>query len=327
MTLSTITCSALVQAWQLSSTEAAELSPATLQRYQGSLLAFLHWFEREQQRPLQLLDLNPITLVGYRTQLQTTAATSTVNTHLCALRSWCSWLVQQHYLTVNPALRLKLIGQTKPLAPKALTAAQLNLLLRQVSHTRYPVRNTAIIQMLVQTGLRIGECACLHFEDISFGERQGQVLVRAGKGNQARAVPLNASVRQALADYVAPQFQLKNTLKAVATDWPKPGTGETVRPLWQSERGKALSLREMNRIIHLLLEECANLKLLPPGFTAHSLRHTFATAYLRRHPADLVGLARLLGHRSLDTTRIYVEPTAAELTARLDALDLNIYAN
>jgi integrase len=82
----------------------------------------------------------------------------------------------------------------------------------------------------------------------------------------------------------------------------------------------------MNRIVQRLLTEGARQKLLPAGLTPHSLRHTFAKAYLARHPADLVGLARLLGHRSLETTRIYLEPTAMELAARVEALELNTYA-
>jgi integrase len=47
--------------------------------------------------------------------------------------------------------------------------------------------------------MRIGECAALTWGDIRFGEKQGQVLIRRGKGNKARTVPLNTSARTALA--------------------------------------------------------------------------------------------------------------------------------
>jgi site-specific recombinase XerD len=43
--------------------------------------------------------------------------------------------------------------------------------------------------------------------DIEFGERSGRVIVRSGKGNEARTVPLNASARLALAVYLAPQWE------------------------------------------------------------------------------------------------------------------------
>jgi integrase len=107
------------------------------------------------------------------------------------------------------------------------------VLLRAAQQTRYPERNTAILQMLLQTGLRIGECAALKWGDIVLGERKGVVLIRAGKGNRMRRVPLNQSIRQALADYVAPRLGVENSLKVVAAVW----SGQSpLNPLWRSER-------------------------------------------------------------------------------------------
>jgi len=59
--------------------------------------------------------------------------------------------------------------------------------------------------------------------------------------------------------------------------------------------------------------------------TPHTLRHTFAHRYLAVHVGDMVGLARLLGHADLNTTRLYTQLTAAELAARVDRLPLNAY--
>ena len=50
----------------------------------------------------------------------------------------------------------------------------------------------------------------------------------------------------------------------------------------------------------------------------HSLRHTFATRYLNVNPDDLRGLARLLGHKSLDTVMIYTEPSMHDLSMRME---------
>lgn len=52
------------------------------------------------------------------------------------------------------------------------------------------------------------------------------------------------------------------------------------------------------------------------------MRHTFATCYLATHPGDLVGVASLLGHRSLDTTRLYLQPTEEQLAERIEKLDI-----
>jgi len=208
-----------------------------------------------------------------------------------------------------------------PRAPRALKPAQFNALLRQSQHTRNPQRNTAIVQMLVQTGMRIGECAALRWTDLSYGEKRGQVRIRVGKGNKARMVPLNESVRRALADYLAPVLQVEPTLKAVAAVWSRAPR----QSVWTSARGDQLSVREMSRMVQELVRACAVRDLVPADTTPHSLRHTFATRYLATHPDDLVGLARLLGHSSLEATKIYVQPSDEELAARVDRIDLNAY--
>jgi len=64
---------------------------------------------------------------------------------------------------------------------------------------------------------------------------------------------------------------------------------------------------------------------VPRTTSAHTLRHTFAWFYLREQPGDLIGLAPLLGRRSLDTTRIDGQPAAEQLAARVEALALNAY--
>jgi site-specific recombinase XerD len=226
---------------------------------------------------------------------------------------------------LNPTVRLKLVGRQEPLAPSALTPAQFNALLRQAQHTRYPARNLALLHMLLQTGLRIGECAALTWQDVALGECKGSVTVRSGKGNISRQVPLNDSARQALADYAAPLLDVAPTLRGVAIAWstgvPEPS------PLWKSERGSPLSVREMGRTVAELVRDCAAREAVPPETTPHSLRHTFATRYLMRHPGDIVGLARLLGHTSIQTTQIYVRPTDADIAERVNQIDLNAYAS
>jgi site-specific recombinase XerD len=303
----------------------ADRATATARRYASAVRRFLAWYQAQEHRPLHLDELTPIVVVGYRNALQQTEATSTVNTHVCALRAFTTWLTTTGYLATNPAARFKLVGRQESPAPQALTATQVHALLRAAACSRHAVRNTAIIQMLLQTGMRIGECTTLMWEDISFGEKRGSVTIRAGKGNKARHVPLNASARQALAEYAAPIVGVTPTLKAVAAVWPGPRPGVLPAPLWRSQKGGRLSVSAMGRMIDGLVRDCAVRRLVPAETGAHTLRHTFATHYLAAHPGDLVGVAALLGHSSLNTTRIYVQPTAEQLAGRLEDVDLNAY--
>jgi integrase/recombinase XerC len=80
-------------------------------------------------------------------------------------------------------------------------------------------------------------------------------------------------------------------------------------------------------MIDIAVRDVAIRGLVPPTASAHTLRHTFAHNYLAEHPGDIVGLAALLGHSSLDTTRIYSQPTIEQLTTRVEQLPQNAYTN
>src|SRR5262249_25580670 len=162
------------------------------------------------------------------------------------------------------------------------------------------------------TGIRLSECAALTFEDITFAERSGLLRVRAGKGNKARSVPLNASAREAIAVYVAPRLGIERPfMKAVAKAWPKPKTPEAREPIFLSQKGGALTTSAMGQMIADLVKAAG--ALVPEETSAHALRHTFARSYLTQYPGDVVGLATLLGHSSLDTTRLYSQPEVSQL--------------
>lgn len=66
--------------------------------------------------------------------------------------------------------------------------------------------------------------------------------------------------------------------------------------------------------------------LVPEETSAHTLRHTFARWYLAQYSGDLVGLATLLSHRWLDTTRLYSQPSVEQLATRVEQLNLNAYS-
>jgi site-specific recombinase XerC len=74
-----------------------------------------------------------------------------------------------------------------------------------------------------------------------------------------------------------------------------------------------------------ILDDSARWDLVPADATPHDLRHTFAHRYLEKHSGDLVGLARILGHESLDTTKIYTQPTVEQLARRISQIPLNAY--
>lgn len=227
-------------------------APGTVKKYTQAVSLFLEWYTREERAPLQLAVLTPLALIGYRNELQHKQhkSISTINLRVSALRAWCAWLVEQGYLTTDPAARVKLVSGTAGSKREGLSSSQVNALLRQAQASRDPARNYAIVQVLLQTGIRLSECSGLTLGDITFGERSGTLLIRAGKGNKVRSVPLNASARDALAAYVAPRLGVeKVSLKAVAAKWPKPKSPCPVEPVWLSQKGGAITTSAMGQIM------------------------------------------------------------------------------
>jgi site-specific recombinase XerD len=305
--------------------QAADYAAATVKRYVGTVGSFLAWYGEQEQRPTEFADLTPIALMGYRRALQQTRATSTTNLHVAALRSWSQWLTNHGFLNENPAIRLKTIGHVKPDAPDSLSDNAVNALLRAARSSRHGKRNYAICQMLLQTGMRIGECQSLRWQDIDYKERKGTVMIRAGKGDKARPVPLNGSARSALASYVATVFDCESDGKSVATAWANISQERRRQPLWVSQKGRTLSSSAMWRMFTTLVADCSARNLVPAVTTPHALRHTFAHRYLDRHPGDLIGLARILGHESLETTKVYLRLTTDDLAQRMEQISINAY--
>ncbi len=77
----------------------------------------------------------------------------------------------------------------------------------------------------------------------------------------------------------------------------------------------------MRQMIDVLVRDASARGLVPVQTSAH----TFARNYLAQYPGDVVGLATLLGYSSLDTTRIYSQPTVAQLSTRVEQLRQNAY--
>ncbi len=83
----------------------------------------------------------------------------------------------------------------------------------------------------------------------------------------------------------------------------------------------------MRQMLDIAVRDAAARGLMPATARAHTLRHTFARNYLAGYPADVVGLATLPGHTSLDTTKIYSQPTVEQLSARVEQLRQNAYVD
>jgi site-specific recombinase XerD len=160
-------------------------------------------------------------------------------------------------------------------------------------------RDAALIEVLLQTGLRIGEVAALHLADLTLpprltGAHTGAVRIR-GNGRKERTVTLNSKALQALTAYLAVR---------PAVDTPA---------IFVSRFRRPLTVRAIRRVVKRHMAEAGIERA-----SVHPLRHSFATHHVRQG-TSLHVLQEALGHASLETTSIYVHLARGLMDEQLQA--------
>jgi site-specific recombinase XerD len=286
-----------------------DLSPVTVRGYLSDLEMFMAWLRQSRGVKLRLSQITTIDLINYRQHLIAVKGLkpATVNRRLEALRRFCKWARSQKLIKTDIAQELKAVRMVRSQRPIGLVEPEVHMLLRVAGQSRHGLakRNYALVQLMIQAGLRVGEVAALSLADVRIRERSGIVRIRQGKGRKEREVPLNATARRALGLYL--EFRGKTR----ADDY-----------FFTNGRGKSLPTRTIQAVITELARRA---KISRVKVSAHTLRHTFALNYLRQNPGKLVDLASLLGHESLDTTAIYTRPSKEELAADMERSRFNVY--
>jgi site-specific recombinase XerD len=274
-----------------------EASPATVRNYAADLRAFARWFRDSVGEPFAARSVTPTDLREYKAYLRTVEQkqAATINRRLAALRRFFAWAKGMGLVEDLPTAQVKGLPAA-PRTPKALAKREVDRLIREAERHGNK-RNLALLLTLRHTGLRVGELCHLRLGDIAISERKGEVLVRAGKGNKDRTVPLNNDVRRALVAYLAVR-------PTVAHDY-----------LFVGQRGAPLQPQGVQEVVAKYARRAGL-----PEVTPHVLRHTFAKHVLDAGE-DLATVQRLLGHERLETTAIYTHPTARDLEEAVRRLE------
>ena len=153
---------------------------------------------------------------------------------------------------------------------------------------RGDIRDQAIIELLLQTGLRLSEVVRLHVNHVSLPTKiskepgfVGSVTV-LGKGRKQRSVTLNYKACRAVKDYLSIREDEDDT------------------HLFLTKFKKGIGPRGIEKLVEKYLKEA---KI--PNASVHTLRHTFATHTIKKG-TKLEVVRQALGHESLETTSIYV---------------------
>jgi integrase/recombinase XerD len=204
----------------------------------------------------------------------------------------------------NPALRIKGPGAAQRL-PTTLDITAVDRLL-EAARTKgrtdsERLRNTALVELLYATGMRVSELVEL---PVAAVRGDPQMILVKGKGGKERMVPLSAPARAAVADWLAHRDASEDKARAA---------GKPVSRHLFPGPGSAGHLTRQH--FHLLMKEIAVLAGIDPTtVTPHTLRHAFAT-HLLAGGADLRVIQMLLGHADVATTEIYTHVLDEHLTS------------
>ena len=283
-------------------------SPVTRRHYRADLEWFARWVETAYSEPCSLPSVSARDIAAYKNHLlaEKRLKPSTVNRKLAALSSFFRWALERRRVTEDPTAFIRGVKEART-APKALERNEQNRLLRKAGQGRpnHRKRDLALVMVLLQTGLRVQELCSLKRSDVTLSERGGSLIVRLGKGRKHREVPLNADVRKALRDYLSERDEK-------GADENEPDETKEAA-LFLSQKGGALTPSAVWRIV-TNVGKAAGVELSP-----HTLRHTFGTG-LVRGGTDLVSVAALLGHESLNTTAVYTRPSRKHLATEVQKL-------
>ena len=263
----------------------------TLEAYGRDLRRY---FQFLQQKDLtQLQDVKPEVIIEYLVKIKSDGlSANSMNRALAALRGLYKYLIQEKIIGQSPLVNIELAKVWMRL-PDTISKEEMNVILIQPGNqTAAALRDTAMLELLYATGIRVSELINLTMNSINW---QVGFLVVMGKGSKERIVPIGKTAYDCTRLYVdkaRPTLMQKKVTDVLFLN--RFGTKFTRQGLW--------------KIVIRYAQKAGLQKKVHP----HTFRHSFAT-HLLEGGADLRTVQVMLGHADISTTQIYTHITKERL--------------
>jgi site-specific recombinase XerD len=256
-------------------------SPKTLRAYGDDLAQFLEWVKKNRVDFDVPTRFSRADIEGFMQYLAAQRMTGVTRVRkLAAIRKFFAFMEENSILAANPARTVK-GARREEKEPSILYKEQYKALLYEASDN---IRDYAIIQTFLQTGIRLSELTNLRVDDVDVEHRI--LTVRQGKGKKDRQIPLVDDVVKALRNYL----RYRNTQLIVDDEI-----------LFLAKNGTSLNVSTVKYTVAKYVEKAG----IRRKVSVHTLRHTFGA-----HKADknmsLATLQELMGHKKKETTLKYI---------------------
>lgn len=281
------------------------LSELTIRNYEHYLNRFYEFLAEGKTRTITPKSITLDKIRAYRLYLNRIEGQDgenlkkiTQNYHLIAIRAFLKYLSKRDIETLSPEkielsdAKRRQIGFLEPKEIEALFAAPAKF----EKKIDVSTRDTAIMETLFSTGLRVSELTALDRDKINLERREFSIR---GKGGKDRVVFISPSAASAISAYLKHR---KDGAKPLFIHFA--GTKD------EEEGGEYLRLS--SRSVQRLIARYAKLAGITKRVTPHILRHSFATDLLI-NGADIRSVQALLGHSSITTTQMYTHVTDQQL--------------
>ncbi|MDO4305567.1 MAG: site-specific tyrosine recombinase XerD [Eubacteriales bacterium] len=233
----------------------------------------------------EISEVSELDLQSYISEMERSDfATSTISRSVASIRALFQYLFKEGRIKRDPSDMLK-PPKVEKRAPEILSVEDVDKLLRQPdTATPKGIRDTAMLELLYATGMRVSELLHLRIEDVNldFG------YVSCHDNGKERIIPIGNVSRKALVQY------MENARPVFVRDYNE-------KALFTNCSGKAMSRQGFWKVLKGYADEAG----IQGDITPHTLRHSFAV-HMLQNGADVKSVQEMMGHSDISTTQIYL---------------------